>query len=124
MPCPLFPELRHMKMSERAAQFAPFAALNGFEEEIDERARFTDSRRFTDEGKAAIINERLQQLAEGIKNRPEAMITGFRPDRLKSGGAYITGVYKIRKIDEFERQLITVNGEKINIDDIFDIELL
>ena len=35
---------RQMQLADRAAQFSAFAALNGYDEEIDETARLTDTR--------------------------------------------------------------------------------
>lgn len=122
--CPLFPERKHMLPTERAAQFAPFAALNGFEAEIDEKARFTDCRRGQDEGRAALINERLRLIEAGIKNRPGALISYFSPDGRKNGGCYLTGAFRIKKLEELDRVLITEKGDRIPIDDIADIELI
>lgn len=124
LPCPLFPERRHMDPIERAAQFAPFAALTGFEDEIAEKARFTERRIEQDEGRKEIINERLQRIAAEIRSRPGAVISYFSPDCRKSGGTYLTGVYRIKKIEELDRLLISEKGDRIPLDDITDIELL
>ena len=111
-----------MPKSARAAQFAPFAALTGFEDEIQETARLTDGRAELDEYVKAEINERLVMLKETISSQPKAAITYFVADERKSGGKYVTVRGKVVKIDEYARLVIMADETKIPIDDIYSIE--
>ena len=115
---------KHPRMSgmNRAAQFAPFAALTGYEESIKETARLTDRRIELSEYEIAEINEKLNFIQEHIKERPEVTITYFQPDERKEGGAYVTVIGKVRRIDEvneviiFEDERIVWVESMINID--------
>ena len=111
-----------MPKSARAAQFAPFAALTGFEDEIQETARLTDGRAELDEYVKAEINERLVMLKETIISQPGAAITYFVADERKAGGKYVTVKGKVAKIDEYARLVIMADDTKIPIDDIYSIE--
>ncbi|MFQ9064290.1 MAG: hypothetical protein ACLR5R_03940 [Eubacterium sp.] len=80
----------HLSMAQRSAQFASFAALKGFEDEIAETARVTDKKLILDENEIEILNEALQYISYNINENLEVSITYFVPDKLKSGGAYVT----------------------------------
>ena len=69
-----------MSMQNRAAQFAPFAALVGYDALIQETARLTDQKVELDESVKAELNEKLRLLLETICG------TGIRVSELK----YIT----------------------------------
>ena len=88
---------------DRAAQFAPFAALRGYDEEIAETARFTDDRQELSNEDIAILNEKLHIIIDNIMSKPEVSITYFIPDDKKSGGAYTTVKGNVRRIDEVNR---------------------
>ena len=102
----------------RAAQFAPFAALTGYEESIKETARLTDRKRELSEYDIEEINAKLNFIQKHINERPEVAITYFQPDERKEGGAYITVTGKVRKIDEVNRVIIFENGTEIAIEQI------
>ena len=80
-----------MSMHDRAAQFAPFAALTGYEAEVGETARLTAERRELDEQEAQELNRRLADLAARLPDRPEVTIEYFVPDERKAGGASVSG---------------------------------
>ena len=105
---------KHPRMSRmnRAAQFAPFAALTGYEESIEETARLTDRRIELSEYEIEELNAKLNFIQEHIKERPEVTITYFQPDERKEGGAYITVTGKVRRIDEANKVLV-FEDEKI-----------
>ena len=118
------PELRgHPRMSaqDRAAQFAPFAALTGHEEAIRETARLTESRRILSEERIAVLNEKLQILAEHPDRRDPVSITYFLPDKRKEGGAYITHTGIVHRIDSYERTVNMEDGTVIPIGEISEI---
>ena len=101
----------------REAQFAPFAALTGYDEAIDETARQTDEKIELDEYEEEKINEKLMYLINSDK--PEIVeITYFVRDKKKQGGKYITKSGYILKIREYEKDIIMEDGVKIPINDI------
>lgn len=112
----------HMSMHDRAAQFAPFAALKGYDEAVVETARPTDSKIQLDENKIEKLDFILQYLSEEFPNRHNITVTYFIPDTRKQGGAYIDKIGTLKKIDEIERKLIFTDQQEIFIDDIFDIK--
>ena len=99
----------HMPRANRAAQFAPFAALTGYEAAISETRRLTDSSAELDESQKSVLNEKLRLLLLHQQERPEATITFFVPDPKKAGGAYhsVTGI--IQKIDCSANTLLLEN---------------
>lgn len=105
----------------RAAQFAPFAALTGFDEEVEETARLTDSKVELDEYQKAELNDKLMFL-NNSKDDEEVGITYFVPDKKKSGGAYVTKKGIVIKVREYEKDVVMDDGIEIPIDDIFAIE--
>ena len=107
-----------MPLRDRAAQFAPFAALTGYEAAVGETARQTTERRELDAQEAAELNRRLTDLAARLKDRPEVTIEYFVPDERKAGGAYVTVTDVVRNISIAERIVALVNGDVIPINDI------
>lgn len=105
----------------RSAQFAPFAALTGHDEAIEETARLTDSKVELDEYQKAELNDKLQFLSNSDVDE-EVSITYFVPDKKKSGGAYITKRGIVLKVREYEKDIVMDDGSEIPIDDIFAIE--
>jgi len=112
----------HMSAYDRAAQFAPFAALTGHDAAITETARLTETRVELDEYSKEDLNQRLRIIQDQMDEQPEVSITYFQPDQRKSGGAYITAVGYIKKIDEYERTVVMQDDTRISIDQIIAIE--
>ena len=103
-----------MPLEDRAAQFAPFAAVVGHESSVKEAARLTDQKRDLDEAEKTVINEQLQIIQNQIDNQPEVEITHFEADELKSGGKYIVSKGRVKKIDVYTRSIYSY----ISIDNI------
>lgn len=114
---------KHPRMSRenRAAQFSPFAALTGYNAEINETARLTDEKLELSEDRVNDINTKLQIIMDNIDEYPEVTVEYFVPDERKSGGAYIKKSGNIRRIDEHERILIMKDGRSVPIDDIYSL---
>jgi len=112
----------HMTAIDRAAQFSPFAALTGHGAAIKETARLTDERVEIDEYIKDALSDRLQIIADRMKENPEIVITYFQPDVKKNGGAYVTATSTAKKIDEYERVVVMTDGTAIPIDEIISIE--
>ena len=114
----------HMSNFDRAAQFSPFAALKGYDDEIDEAARLTDTQIDADEERIREINEKLLLLKESASQHPLVAITYFKPDDKKDGGAYLTAEGALKKLDEYNRQLLLSTNVKIQFDDIIKIDFI
>ena len=111
-----------MSLLDRAAQFAPFAALNGYDDAVKETARLTDGEAVLDDGQIAWLNERLMILSENTPTDTEVEITYFIPDEKKDGGKYLTVTGRVQKILEFEGLVIMQSCEKIPVEKIVSIE--
>ena len=114
---------KHPQMSihDRAAQFAPFAALTGHGEAIAETARLTDLKIELDDYEKMKLDEKLLILKEHIMEMPEISVTYFCPDEKKEGGKYVTVTKTLRKINEMERTLLMEDGMQIRIEDILEV---
>lgn len=113
----------NMPIYKRAAQFAPFAALTGYEEAVREAERAAGSRRELCEDDAAELNAKLRLLSERIAQQPYAEVTYYVPDKRKPGGEYVTVSGNVRLIEECTRLLVFCGGGRIPIDDISHISL-
>ena len=111
-----------MPMSDRAAQFAPFAALTGYDAAIKETGRLTDERIELDVEALSALDMKYQLLMEAHDESPEVTITYFQPDERKAGGKYVSAVGAVKKIDDFERRITMQDGTKIPMDDVLSIE--
>ena len=111
----------HMSNRDRAAQFAPFAALTGHDSAIKETARLTDDFIEISEDKMTALSAKMQMIIENILETPEVEFTYFAPDENKLGGAYISKMGNVRRVDEYDRVVIFTDGVKIPIDSIIDM---
>jgi hypothetical protein len=113
-----------MSLEERSAQFAPFAALTGYDGQVKETARLTDKKIELDEETKIFINSQLQTIKDKIALKPKITITYFVPDKQKSGGKYVSITGIVNKIDEFNHEIIMKDNIKISIDDIIKINVI
>lgn len=123
LPHPVSRRYPQMPLSNRAAQFSPFAALTGHEAAIRETARLTDSFVELGEDQKAQVDEQLRWIQENLAQKPACEITYFQPDGKKDGGSYITIRGRVKKIDAYTHQVIFTDGTVIPIASIFSIEL-
>ena len=111
-----------MSIDKRAGIFAPFAALTGYEDDVKETGRETESEIEINEDVKERLDQKLGFILQNIYNQPKVLITFFLKDNKKSGGKYITKEVNIKSIDIINNQLITTRKEIINIEDIINIE--
>lgn len=111
----------HMSMHDRAAQFAPFAALTGYDDAIKEARRLTDSKPELDENQLEELDQKLADLMTRIEEHPEVTITYFEPDDNKDGGEYIAYDGRLSKIDYAGKALIFEDNKIISLSDILKI---
>ena len=111
-----------MSVYARAAQFSPFAALNGYDEAVDETARITDEKIILSEDMVNDLNEKLNIIRDFLYEKPLVTVNYFVPDTRKNGGKYVDFTGNVRTYDEYENALIFSDGTKICIDDIYIIK--
>ena len=110
-----------MSLYNRAAQFAPFAALTGYDDAIKEIARLTEQKIELSDELKNMLNQKIKLIIENIKLQPEVVITYFVHDNKKSGGVYKTISGNVKRIDEVEKCIIFTNKLKIFFSDIISI---
>ena len=111
-----------MPMSDRAAQFSPFAALTGYGDAIAETARLTEQRVEVSEEERELLDRKQQYLLSMVTDRPEVTVTYFVPDARKAGGAYVIRNGRLEKVDLSERLMYLTDGTVIALDEIIGIE--
>ena len=122
LPHPQSKERPHMSNYDRAAQFSPFAALKGYDDGIEEAARFTEEQTELDESRIEAINEALLCIKAAEGAHPCVRVTYFRADERKAGGAYRTTEGTVKKIDERARRILFEDGEAVPFRDLVEIE--
>ena len=123
LPHHVSPTRQRMSMHDRAAQFAPFAALVGYDDAVAETARLTVVRPELDEQEQWAINDRLAYIADHIHEQPEVRIKYFVPDDRKTGGAIIEVSGKIKKISATDGTVVMADGCKIRLSAIIDLSI-
>ena len=122
LPHPTSARHPRMSMTDRAAQFSPFAALTGYDAAIRETARLTQEKVELDEQELAVLDRKFQLLLEQLGQCPQVTITWFVPDELKQGGRYLTITDVVKKVDAAARFVLLQNAGRICMDDIVEIE--
>lgn len=126
LPHPVSRRHPQMPLSDRAAQFAPFAALTGHEDAVREAARLTDSRVELTEGQREELDRRLSLLLQAMReapgSEPEITVTYFRADENKEGGAYVSVCSRVKKVDGYRRVILLEDGTSLPMDDIVGME--
>ena len=110
-----------MPMSDRAAQFAPFAALTGYDSAIKETGRLTGERIELDEEALTALNRKYQLLMDTLDDAPEVTIIYFQPDERKAGGQYVSATGTVKKVDTFGRRILLQDGTRIPLDSVYDL---
>ena len=123
LPRHISPRRQPMTRLNRAAQFAPFDALAGYSEAVQETARLTERRIGPDEDSLARLNRRLRCLADALADsQPEVTFLCFIPDEKKAGGAYRRVTGRVRRMDEAGQRILLTDGTAIPMDSIDDLD--
>ena len=111
----------HMSIHDRAAQFAPFAALTGHSEAVSETARYVDEK--IDLGEDAIkeIQDALNYIQEHISQSPQVTITYFVADGRKRGGRYVTETVCVKRVDDIEQTVYLDNHTAVKYENIYEL---
>lgn len=111
-----------MPVADRAAQFAPFAALTGYDAAVRETARLTERRIELDEYETEALNRKLLFVKSHLADEPVIYVTYFLPDAKKEGGAYVKKTGTVKKIKTYEGQLVMKDNTVIPLRDILMLE--
>lgn len=112
----------HMAVADRAAQFAPFAALVGYDDAVRETARLTDRKHEHSEYVLEQLNAKINFLAQHLSEQPEVQITYFQADKNKAGGTYLQCAGTVKKIDVYKQTIVLLDGKTVFFEDIQEIE--
>lgn len=121
---PQYDDLHPMSMSDRAAQFSPFAALVGYGDAVAETARLTDSRDELTEDEMFELNTSLNRLLDGLDEQPQIRVTYFVSDDCKSGGSYVDKVGVVRIYDSYANELVFTDGVRIAVTDMAKFDFM
>ena len=113
LPHPVSKKRPRMAVQDRAAQFAPFAALTGYEDAIGEAGRWTEQPVFLVEEAVAEVNGALCALRSRMAQRPQVSLTYYQPDGRKAGGAILTVFGVVTKMDLYQSFLVMENGLQV-----------
>ena len=117
--------LKHPRMSRqnRAAQFAPFAALTGYGDAVEETARSTQQRIELTDSRKEMLDEQLRLIRENLDQRPVISVEYFLPDARKAGGSYVLVTGPAVRLDVLTGTLHLQDGTTIPVEDIYDLQL-
>lgn len=114
-----------MSAIDRAAQFSAFAALVGLDEQMDETARLVDCKIELSEDEIETLNQKFQRLVKVLDNyRPQIKVTYFVPDPRKDGGAYVTKIGVVKRVDEIFHKINFKDGSEICVSDVLDFDMI
>ena len=115
------PNYERMPLNNRAAQFAPFSALAGYDEAIKQKQLEICQKIILSEDAEMEISKKLNALYQNISKHPYIQITYFVDSKIKCGGEYKTEIIKVKNIDIYNNILISTDGKKIHFDSIASI---
>lgn len=109
---------QRMSAEDRAGQFAPFAALTGYDAMVSEKARLIDEKPELAEEQLLALNNTLSAILKRISDHPTVAVTWFRQDPVKEGGEYVTTEGVVRDVELTTRIIVMRSGQKIALDDV------
>ena len=113
-----------MPRRDRAAQFAPFAALTGFDAQLRETERQTQSQAEPNEDALQELDQSLHTLFACVHTQPAVQVRWFVPDAKKSGGAYKTAAGRVLQLDRNRSLLVLDSGPVIALGAIAELRFL
>lgn len=113
-----------MTRQNRAAQFAPFAALTGYDDVLRETARQTDARITPSESELEALDRTLQLLLTLIDYQPAVQVTLYQPDPKKPGGTYTTITGNVKKYNESTKTLLLTDNTPLPLSNILSLDIL
>ena len=122
LPRPVSTRHARMSMTDRGAQFSPFAALVGYEKVLEESARLTEAETFLDESGKELLDRKLRYLADHLEQARQIRFLCYRPDERKAGGSFLWLEGIVKKIDLYRRTVVLEDGQEFAIEDIRAIE--
>lgn len=122
LPRPVSTRRARMSMADRGAQFAPFAALTGYESVLEESARLTEAETFLDESGKELLNRKLCCLAEHLKTIGPVRFLCYQEDGRKAGGRHVWLSGTVKKIDPYRRSVLLEDGQEFSIESIRAID--
>ena len=122
LPRPVSARHARMSMTDRGAQFSPFAALVGYEKVLEESARLTEAETFLDESGKELLDRKLRYLADHLEQARQIRFLCYRPDERKAGGSFLWLEGIVKKIDLYRRTVVLEDGQEFAIEDIRAIE--
>ena len=120
---PISKKHRPMPIENRAPQFAPFAALTGYDDVVEETARLTDRRIELSEEEKVKLDEKIAEILAISEDKLTIMVRYFVKDQNKEGGEYVSKTGVLKKIDSTGRVIIFKDGTVIALEDVFDVEI-
>ncbi|MBQ2327200.1 MAG: hypothetical protein II376_06620 [Clostridia bacterium] len=111
---------RPMTQMGRAAQFAPFSALTGYEDAILETGRLTSSQRELGEDTKTELDRRQTLLTARQKEHPYVKVVYFKPDIRKKGGAYLSVSGNVLKVSG--GMMTFTDGSAVPMRDIVELD--
>ena len=112
-----------MSLEDRAAQFAPVAALTGYDAVLAETARLTQNPVFLTEESLEELNAQLRRAQARLDAQPGVRLTVYYEDENKAGGRFETVAGNLKKIDCYLGGLVLTDGREIPFFRICDLEL-
>lgn len=124
LPHHVSPTRARMSVHDRAAQFAPFAALTGYGDMIVETGRVTETSVFLTDSAVEELDRVLQALRDGKTQSRTVRILYFQPDERKKGGAKCTLTALFRKVDDYRQMLLLEGDREVPLGAILEMEIL
>ncbi|MBQ3566898.1 MAG: hypothetical protein IJA12_06940 [Oscillospiraceae bacterium] len=114
---------KKMPLLSRAVQFAPFSALTGLDEQMNETSRLTDSRRELTDDEKNLLDMNIRIIENNIEYRPSVSIVYFIPDEKKSGGSYHKISGNVRRIEQSDGVMLFEDNQTVNLSDVVFIKI-
>lgn len=122
LPCPTSERHPRMPRADRAAQFAPYSALVGYESALAEAERLTMREKELGEDAMDRLDRWQRVLSAIVDATPRLKICYFIPDEKKRGGRYVTEETSLIGFSQLDRTITVLGGVRIPIENIKYIE--